>query len=937
MTPTAATTAKQNPLQQLSRFGQSVWFDYVRRSLMTSGELKHLIESDGLGGVTSNPAIFEKSIAGSDEYLEILTELRKNKDLTPEQMYEQLAIRDIQDAADILRPVYDRTNKRDGYVSLEVSPYLAGETDTTLAAAHRLWKAVNRPNLMVKVPGTPAGIPAIKQLISEGININVTLLFSQANYEAVANAFIEGLEAAKGDISGTASVASFFVSRIDSLVDSLIDKKIAAGGDKAKLTWLKSKVAVANAKLAYQSYKNMFSGPRWDKLKAKNAQTQRVLWASTSTKSATLRDVIYIEELIGPDTVNTIPPSTYDAFRDHGVPRASLEADLDEAHDVMNTLAEVGIDMKQVTQTLQDQAVKLFVEAFDKLLLTVDAEAKIPLGQVNSFSYSVTADQEKAIQASLEEWRLAGKVRRMWARDASIWTNEDEGKWLGWMQIAEDQLAHKEVFEQIQADVKAGGFTHVLLLGMGGSSLAPEVLKKSFGKIDGFPELHILDSTDPAQVLATEKKIDLKKTLFIVSSKSGSTLEPNVFKQYFYDKVGSDGSKFYTVTDPGSKVQQMAEHDKFRRIFAGVPSIGGRWSALSNFGMVPGAAMGIDVPKFLDEAETMAHQCSSCVPIEKNPGVMLGTILGTMAKAGRDKVTIVASPGIHDLGAWLEQLLAESTGKVGKGLIPVDREALGSPDSYGKDRVFAYERLEGGADPAQDKAIDAIAAAGHPVVRINCRNVYELGQEMVRWEIATAVAGSIIGINTFNQPDVEASKIETRKLTSEYEAKGSLPAETPAFEDGGIKVYGKTSAKNLADAVKEHLNTVKAGDYFALLGYVEMNDAHEAALQGMREKIRAKKKVATCLGFGPRFLHSTGQAYKGGPNSGVFLQITCDDATDVKIPGNKFTFSVVKAAQARGDLAVLVERGRRALRVHIGKDVKAGLATLAAAVDKALA
>jgi transaldolase/glucose-6-phosphate isomerase len=935
MTPTMSVA---NPLKELGKFGQSVWFDYVRRSLMASGELKHLIESDGLGGVTSNPAIFEKSIAGSNEYADVLDELQKNKDLTPEGMYEQLAIRDIQAAADILRPVYDRTKKRDGYVSLEVSPYLAGETENTLAAARRLWKAVNRPNLMVKVPGTPAGIPAIKQLISEGININVTLLFSQANYEAVANAFISGLEAAKGDISGIASVASFFVSRIDSYIDSAIDKKIAAGdGDKAKLTWLKSKVAVANAKLAYQAYKGLFSGPRWDALKAKNAQTQRVLWASTSTKSPTLRDVIYIEELIGPDTVNTIPPATYDAFRDHGIPRASLEADLDEAHDVMNTLAEVGISMPAVTQTLQDQAVKLFVEAFDKLLLTVDAESKIALGKVNSFTYSVNADQEKAIQKSLEEWRLAGKVRRMWARDASIWTNDDEGKWLGWMHIAEDQLAHKEVFEAIQADVKAGGFTHVLLLGMGGSSLAPEVLKMSFGKIAGFHELHVLDSTDPAQIKTIEGKIDLKKTLFIVSSKSGSTLEPNIFKQYFFDKVGGDGSRFYTVTDPDSKVQHMAEHDKFRKIFHGVPSIGGRWSALSNFGMVPGAAMGVDVPKFLDEAETMAHACSSCVPIEKNPGVMLGTILGTMAKAGRDKVTIVASPGIHDLGAWLEQLLAESTGKVGKGLIPVDREALGAPDSYGHDRVFAYERLEGGADPAQDKAIDAIAAAGHPVVRIAVRDVYELGQEMVRWEVATAVAGSIIGINTFNQPDVEASKIETRKLTTEYEAKGSLPAETPALTDGGIKVYGKTSAKTLAEAVKEHINTLKAGDYFALLGYVEMNAAHEAALQGMREKVRAKKKVATCLGFGPRFLHSTGQAYKGGPNSGVFLQITCDDAHDLKVPGNKYTFSVVKAAQARGDLAVLVERGRRALRVHIGSDVKAGLATIAKAVDAALA
>jgi transaldolase/glucose-6-phosphate isomerase len=485
---------------------------------------------------------------------------------------------------------------------------------------------------------------------------------------------------------------------------------------------------------------------------------------------------------------------------------------------------------------------------------------------------------------------------------------------------------------------------------MGGSSLCPEVLRMTFGKASGYPDLHVLDSTDPAQIKATEEKVDLGSTICIVSSKSGSTLEPNIYKQYFFDRVKAKvgekevGSRFIAITDPGSKMQRVAEKDKFRKIFMGVPSIGGRYSALSNFGMVPAAVMGMDVSKFLKNTEQMVEACGENTDAVTNPGVILGTILGLAANQGRDKVTIVTSQGIFDLGAWLEQLLAESTGKSGKGIIPVDRERLGKPDTYGSDRVFAYLRLESDPDKEQSAAIDALAKAGHPVVRIVLPDVYSLGQEFFRWEIATAVAGSLIGINAFNQPDVEASKAETRKLTSEYESTGKLPPESPFFTGDGCKLYAdlKNAAAlkggaTLAGFLKKHLERIGAGDYFAVLGYITMNEAHEEALQTIRLAVRDNKKVATVLGFGPRFLHSTGQAYKGGPNSGVFLQITCDDAVDILVPGQKYTFGVVKAAQARGDFAVLAERGRRALRVHLGKDVAAGLATLTDAVKEALA
>jgi transaldolase/glucose-6-phosphate isomerase len=564
---------------------------------------------------------------------------------------------------------------------------------------------------------------------------------------------------------------------------------------------------------------------------------------------------------------------------------------------------------------------------------------------LNRQSYKLPATLAGDVKASLDDWKKNNKVQRLWERDASVWTGADESKWLGWLPIVEQQIGQIDTLKNIAADIKKAKFKHALLLGMGGSSLCPEVLRLTFGKIKGFPELHVLDSTDPAQIKAIEKKLDLKSTICIVSSKSGSTLEPNIYKQYFFEqikkKVGEKevGSRFIAITDPGSKMQQVAENDKFRKVFFGVPSIGGRYSALSNFGMVPGSIMGIDIPKFLKITAEMVKACGAGVAADANPGVLLGAILGTAAVHGRDKVTIIASPGIHDLGAWLEQLLAESTGKIGKGIIPIDRETLGKPAVYGNDRVFAYLRLETKPNKAQDAAVAALEKAGQPVVRISLPNIYNLGQEFFRWEIATAVAGSIIGIDAFNQPDVEASKIETRKLTSEYEEKGKLPPETPFFEGDGIKLYAddkNTAAlkggSTLAAVLRAHLGRIHDGDYFGVLGYVTMNDANGAALQKIRLAVRDKKKVATVLGFGPRFLHSTGQAYKGGPNSGVFLQITCDDAVDIPVPGQKYTFGVVKAAQARGDFAVLNERGRRALRVHLGKNVAKDLAKL----DKAL-
>ena len=913
-----------NPLQELHQYGQSVWLDYIRRDLITSGKLEKYVKEDGLRGMTSNPAIFEKAFTSS-EYAGRLKDIDA-KDA--KAIYERLAVPDIQDAANVLRPLYEESKARDGYVSLEVSPYLAKDTQNTLEEARRLWKLVERPNVMIKVPGTPEGIPAFGQLISEGINVNVTLLFAVDAYVKVAEAYIEGVErfaANGGDPSRVASVASFFVSRIDVAIDELLDKRPEASA-------LLGKVAIANAKLAYEKYERLFGSSRWKKLEDRGAQRQRLLWASTGTKNPKYRDVLYVEELIGADTVNTMPPATFDAFRDHGKLRNALQEDLAGAHKVMDQLAKTGISMEEITGKLLVDGLKLFAEAFDKLLNALDARCKSGVKpKLTGQTYAIPAEAAAAVRQSLDDWQAGGKVRRLWARDASLWTGSDEAKWLGWLTITEDQLAHAHHLEELGQEVKSGGFTHAVLLGMGGSSLCPEVMKMTFGKIDGFPEMHVLDSTDPAQIRALESKLDLAKTLFIVSSKSGSTLEPNIFRQYFYEKAGRDGSRFIAVTDPDSNMQKAAEAGNFRKILFGLPSIGGRYSALSDFGMAPASVMGVDVKKFLDRTEEMVQACTSCVPVDQNPGVVLGTVLGTLGNQGKDKITIVASPAISDLGAWLEQLIAESTGKNGKGLIPVDREKLGPPEVYGHDRVFAYERFTPEPDAAQDAALDALEKAGHPVIRIGVDDRYDLGQEFFRWEIATAVAGSLLGINPFDQPDVEASKIATKKLTSEYEKTGSLPPEKPIFEGDGIKLFGDDSLgrhDSLSGYLRTHLDRLREGDYFALLAYIQMNAENEETLQAIRHGIRDNRKVATCLGFGPRFLHSTGQAYKGGPNTGVFVQITCDDAEDLAVPGQKYTFGTVKAAQARGDFEVLSERRRRALRVHLGADVRKGLEAL---------
>ncbi|MET0625569.1 MAG: bifunctional transaldolase/phosoglucose isomerase [Pyrinomonadaceae bacterium] len=936
-----------NRLVEIMKLGQSIWYDNIRRAMLSTGDLKKKIEEDDLRGVTSNPTIFEKAITGSTDYDEQLRRLvQAGKGVS--EIYEDLVVEDIANAADALKPVYDKTDGLDGYISLEVSPKLAYDTQGTIEEATRLFERVGRKNVMIKIPASQEGLPAIEESIYRGININITMIFSLENYEQVAEAFIKGLErrAAEGkNVDHIASVASFFVSRVDTAIDADLEYKARHAStpeEKARLEGLCGRAAVANAKLAYEKYKEIFHGERFAALKAKGAQVQRCLWASTGTKNPQYSDVLYVDNLIGPETVNTVPPATYTAIRDHGKVALTLEEGLDECRTLIAELAEVGIDLKAVTEKLQRDGLAAFVGSFDTLVESIESKRDALLSGINERVSASLGKYADAVSAAIKEAEKGDVMRRVWRKDAALWKSEEEHQKiiknsLGWLNVADVVIGVEDDLVAFAERIRAHNFKHIVLNGMGGSSLAPEVLRRTFGKQEGFPELLVLDSTDPDTVAELRERINPAQTLFVVSSKSGTTTEPLMFYRYWYGEVGkvkeNPGENFLAVTDPGTKMEADATRDKFKRVFLNPSDIGGRYSALSYFGMVPAALMGVDIKKLLDRAERVMHACSQVVPASENPGARLGAIIGECAKAGRDKLTIVADPKVESFGLWVEQLIAESTGKEGMGVVPVAGEPLAAPSVYGDDRLFVSIAV-GKPDSETESKLKALEAAGHPVVYRTLNDAYDLGEEFFLWEIATAVAGWRLGINPFDQPNVQESKDATKELLDAFKRDGKLQEQTVLASGDGLTVYGDEAARAALGAegvpgiFKAHLGRVKPGDYIALLDYFEESADAEGLVQQIRTHLRDATRCATTTGYGPRFLHSTGQLHKGGPDSGVFIQITAADARDVEIPGEPFTFSTLKQAQALGDFRSLATRGRRAVRVEIGSDVTAGLRRL---------
>jgi transaldolase/glucose-6-phosphate isomerase len=912
-----------NPLKELAGQGQSVWLDYIRRNLIRSGELKRLVEEDGIRGVTSNPTIFEKAIAGSTDYDDALKALLEQDSQIPvEKLYEPLAIEDIQMAADVLRTVYDSTNGDDGYVSLEVSPHLAHDTEKTISEAKRLRAAVNRPNLMIKVPATPAGIPAIEQLIADGINVNITLMFSMSHYEAVARAYVQGL-ARCGNPAQVASVASFFVSRVDTMVDKALEN---IGTPEAKA--LLGKIAIANSKVVYRRFLEIFHGEGFATLRQRGARVQRPLWASTGTKNPAYSDVLYVENLIGPETVNTLPPDTINAFREHGkIPGATVKEGLDDADRALAQLSSVGIDLNAVTEKLQQDGVASFAASFDQLMAALEKKRQSMAGaEVDRLELHLGSYQRR-VNRRVAQWQKDQFSRRVWEKDYTLWSKDLQPELtdrLGWLELPSTMAKEVAGLTAFAEKAKADGIKHVVLLGMGGSSLAPEVFQQTFGNAAGFPELHVLDSTHPAAVKAVEARVDLAQTLFLVSSKSGTTMETNSFFYYFWDKLkqieNDPGRHFVAITDPGTALGKLAQDRHFRATFSAPDDVGGRYSALTVFGLVPAALIGADVGDILARARRMSEACGANAPDGHHPGLLLGAALGEVALAKRDKMTFLCSPSLAAFPAWLEQLIAESTGKDRKGIVPVANESLAAPESYGTDRFFVYLRLDGDENHSLDRQVAALEANGHPVARIDLKDKKDIGQEFFRWEFAVAAAGAAIGIHPFSQPDVQLAKDLAKKAMSTTSGKG------------GAKLKEEVSVADreaLRSAVESWLGKKKARDYVVVQAYVNPSAESAARLHEISTGIQHRLGAATTLGFGPRFLHSTGQLHKGGPNSVLALQIVDQPIDNLAVPETNYTFDALIKAQAWGDFAAMKQRRRRVLRVNLGSHTASGLDTLA--------
>ncbi|MGC1378386.1 MAG: bifunctional transaldolase/phosoglucose isomerase [Anaerolineales bacterium] len=884
----------KNTIHELTSLGQSLWYDNIQRRLLQNGELAALIANGDVRGVTSNPSIFHNAIAKSHDYDAALTPLAI-AGWDAEQIFWQLATEDIRAACDLFLPLYNETHGKDGFVSIEVSPYLADQTDATIAQAKHLWDTLARPNLMIKIPATKAGIPAIRASIAAGINVNVTLIFSLERYGEVMEAYLSGLEdrlKAGEEIGKIASVASFFVSRVDTKIDPRLPEGSA----------LRGKAAIANAKLAYEQFSNVFSSKRFEMLKLSLAHVQRPLWASTGVKNPAYPDTLYVDELIGPDTVNTVPPATLDAFRDHGKAAVTVVDGIEECQQQLAELEKLGISMSAVTGELEVEGVKAFVDAFTALLQTVNERRKAVVDQLGPLAVPVAQ--------CVNRLEITHVVQRMNAIDPTLWTDDPAGQKeikirLGWLGLPETSRAAVPEINDFAAQIRAAGLTHTLLIGMGGSSLAPEVLSLVFADVcPAARNFAILDSTDPAQVLAAAEAFPVEKTVFIVSSKSGGTSEVTANFNYFWAKAEKAfgkkaGEHFVAITDPGTGLEKLARERGFGKIFNADPMVGGRYSALTHFGLVPAALMGIDIEKLLARAADMAQECA--VFGDRNPGLVLGAVMGQAALSGRDKLTIIADPALASVGSWLEQLIAESTGKLGKGVVPVDLEPLDVASVYGKDRLFVYLRKDG----AFDAALADLQKSGQPLLVFNVADPYDLGAELYRWEVATAVACAVLNVNPFDQPDVQDAKDRTKAKIAEYRKEGKLPEGFPV------------TLENAKATLTEFLAKAEPGDYVAINAYLPRNPVIAEGLTALRTIIRARTGCATTVGFGPRFLHSTGQLHKGGADNGLFLQITADAVADVDIPTENMTYGVLERAQSLGDFEALIARQRRALRIHL--------------------
>lgn len=919
----------KNLLLELQKLGQSLWYDNIERSKLIDGSIEQLIQQGKIRGITSNPSIFQKAIANSNAYDNTLKPMAWSG-LDRENIFWQLAMEDIRQAASLFLPLYEQTQKLDGYVSLEVNPLYAYDTEKTLADAQRLWAGVDTPNLMIKIPATPEGLPAIRQAIAAGINVNVTLIFSINRYAEVIEAYLAGLEkrVLRGEpIHQIASVASFFISRIDTKIDALLQEKVNTGEISASeyAHWA-GKAAIANARMAYQLFDEQFGSTRFEKLKALGAQVQRPLWASTSTKNPAYRDVIYVEELIAPRSVNTVPPATLDAFFDHGRVELKIDKNLPDANRLLNDLAMHGINFKQVTAELENEGVKAFTHAYLTLLEAVEERRNLALAEIGNLNLGV---QEKI--NTLNEINFSN---RMAAKDPSLWTDDPIGqaeikKRMDWLEAPYQGLEEIDEYTKLTDELLAEGFTDAVLIGMGGSSLAPEVFSHILGKPGTGLQLTIMDSTDPQQIASVVENTAERRTVYIVASKSGTTGEINALFDFFWKRtadtgIAEPGKQFIAITDPKTALAELAEARGFRRLFEANPNVGGRNSAITAFGLVPAAIIGADLSGLLNHAIFTAEPCSADQPVEANPGIVLGTILAVATLAGKNKVTLISDGKWVSFGDWLEQLIAESSGKDGQGILPVTNEPEYRADEYSKDRLFVYINTNNGKTEFAKSLINA----GHPCVTINIMHDIELAGQFYLWEIAVATACSLLRVNSFDQPDVQDAKLRTLAGLEAYKKNGMLPEFKPTIEINRIQVLsglpdGVEKAASLMDLITSCIEAKGNTEFIAINAFIPKNQENENILQQLRKKIGSAWHKPVTVGFGPRYLHSTGQFHKGGPNTGLFIMITAQRNEDLDIPNLGVSFGVMQRAQAIGDYLALKAKGREVLWLDLNQpDVK---------------
>ncbi len=915
-----------NPLLELAKCGQSVWLDNINREILQNGALTGLIKNYGVTGVTSNPAIFQKAMASGSFYDEQMKEVLNEHPVIPTAgLYEELAVKDIQDTADALFYIYKSTKGADGFVSLEVSPELAYDTEKTIEHARRLFKKAARPNVMIKIPATAEGIPAIKQMISEGVNINVTLIFSDKVYEQVVEAFISGLEERLNSgerIDNIASVASFFISRIDSSVD----KELAKINNKD----LAGKIAIANAKVVYQKAKILFGSERFLKLKNKGASPQRLLWASTGTKNPAYPDTLYVDELIGGNTVNTMPPATMEAFKDHGRPVLKIEDDVKGAQAELNRLKESGIDLYDITAKLTREGVTLFLDAYNDLISGLRKKRIAIVKELNtSIKYFLPEEISSKAHQRMITWEQQNFAERFWRKDYSLWKKDKKedvelSNRLGWLKLPEEMKDEVNSLTDFADEVKKK-FDTVFVLGMGGSSLAPEVFFKVFGKKTGYPELVVVDSTHPDTIQEIFNKYNIQKSLFIAASKSGSTTETMSFYHIFYDAVSKGkknaGDNFVAITDAGSSLEKLAREKKFLKIFTTPGEVGGRYSAFTYFGLVPAALIGVDTGLLLKKAGEMMYKCGELNKFSNNPGILTGAVIGELAKGGIDKLTFLTSPALCGFPVWVEQLIAESTGKEGKGILPVADELPGAPEAYEKDRAFVYLKLRN--DKFEyDSFIEQLIASGYPVMIIELNELYDLAKEFYRWEIATAAAGAVLGINPFDQPNVQLAKTLAGKAMKSFSETGKLPAAKILFDEDGFSVTGDMHSRDIKSLLQEFFSNGDQQSYAAIMAFIPYTKGTEQALQKLRAAIRDKYKFAVTCGYGPRFLHSTGQLHKGDAGKGLFIQITSEIKNDLAVPETNYTLGTLITAQAQGDYEALSNNGRKVIRLNLHSSIE---------------